>query len=258
MEIFFLQSCYDGQLKELEQLQVTGGSPAQIQEIQAKLAQIRVEFKQLTGADIEASDPVDLGKVEVNVIEPEGPAPPASPALILDLYPCGTTGMGLPMRVVKRLQELIAKRDPTDSGFDIPCPDGVVVPPHQTVRVKLGIKAVVRSVIMYQKPGTGEWLPDYNSATRKPFWMPPRSSLSKTPLILHNSIGVIDAGYNGELQAAVHNTSDKPCAIEALTRLVQVVSGDLTPFYQIRLHGPKDRPEETRRGDGGFGSTGKQ
>lgn len=258
MEIFFLQSCYDGQLKELEQLQVTGGSAAQIQEVKGKLAKIRVEYKQLTGGDIAASDPADLSKVEVNVIEPEGPAPPPSSVLILDLYPTGSSGMGLPVRVMKRLQELIDKRDPSDSGFDIPCPDGVVVPPHQTVRVKLGVRATVRSAIMYQKPGTGEWVADDNSAMRKPFWMPPRSSLSKTPLILHNSIGVIDAGYNGELQAAVHNTSDKPCAIEALTRLVQVVSGDLTPFYEVRLHGPKDRPAETRRGEGGFGSTGKQ
>ena len=39
------------------------------------------------------------------------------------------------------------------------------------------------------------------------YMLVPRSSISKTPLRMANSIGIIDAGYRGEIMAAVDNIS---------------------------------------------------
>lgn len=202
---------------------------------------------------IDISDAVDEGRVPY---QPPKPMVPPTEVLLLDIYPTGSCKAGLPMCVATNLNEQVAGRDPADSGFDLPTPMEVTIPPHKTVLVKLGVTATVRSAITYQTP-SGTWMADTVSAKRLSFWMPPRSSISKTPLILHNHIGVIDTGYNGELQAALHNTSDEPYKVHQLQRLVQIVSGDLTPFYKITIHSHTEKPEATRRGTGGFGSTGQ-
>ena len=85
------------------------------------------------------------------------------------------------------------------------------------------------------------------------YWMLPRSSLSKTPLRLANSVGLIDAGYRGTLLAAVDVMARH--VVEANTRLFQIAAPDLLPFDKIWIvdeipGGP------TARGAGGFGSTG--
>ena len=87
------------------------------------------------------------------------------------------------------------------------------------------------------------------------YWMLPRSSISKTPLRLANSVGLIDAGYRGTLLAAVDNYDDASFAISAGARLFQLSAPDLLPFDDIQIvdtipGGP------TLRGAGGFGSTG--
>ena len=43
----------------------------------------------------------------------------------------------------------------------------------------------------------------------KAYYLFPRSSISKTPLRLANSIGLIDGGYRGELVGMVDNIYDK-------------------------------------------------
>ena len=81
----------------------------------------------------------------------------------------------------------------------------------------------------------------------------PRSSIPKTPLRLSNSIGLIDAGYRGELQAPLDNISDENYLVKAGTRLFQIVNPDLSTFSSINI---VDKLSETDRGEGGFGSTG--
>ena len=157
----------------------------------------------------------------------------------LDLYPIDN---GLPIAVSNKIGDLITKHSPFDSGFDLPSPAGeIIVPGHTSVRLKLGVRATVTD----------------ETQRRLPFWLAPRSSISKTPLILANSMGIIDSGYNGELQAAFYNTSEQPYIIQQLDRLVQICSGDLTPFTKIQLNPAGSKPSETDRGEGGFGSTGK-
>lgn len=87
------------------------------------------------------------------------------------------------------------------------------------------------------------------------YFMMPRSSISKTPLRLANSIGLIDAGYRGPLLAVVDNISENTYNVAANTRLFQIVSPDLRAFHRVLIvdeipGGP------TLRGEGGFGSTG--
>ncbi len=214
-----------------------------------ELEDLGKQYKELTGMDM----PGTVREGDTLPVTPDAP----SQVLLLDLYPTGSDGNGLPMCVTAKLVEHIQNRDPADSGVDLPTPATQVIPPHTTVRIKLGIRATVRSALTYPNHVTRKREGLIGAARRRPYWLAPRSSVSKTPLILANSIGVIDAGYNGELMAAFHNTSDKPYEVKQFDRLVQIVSGDLTPFYRTTVRGPRERPDKTRRGDGGYGSTGK-
>ena len=80
----------------------------------------------------------------------------------------------------------------------------------------------------------------------------PRSSISKTPLRLCNSIGLIDAGYRGEIMAAVDNIKDEDYIIDYGQRLFQIVAMDGSPLSFELV----DTLSQTDRGAGGFGSTG--
>ncbi|MBL7014082.1 MAG: dUTP diphosphatase [Candidatus Marinimicrobia bacterium] len=88
---------------------------------------------------------------------------------------------------------------------------------------------------------------------RKPYLLMPRSSISKTPLRLSNSIGLIDTGYRGEIMAAVDNIKDEAITVTSGQRLFQLVAMDGSPIHYELV----DALTETTRGSGGFGSTGK-
>jgi dUTP pyrophosphatase len=85
----------------------------------------------------------------------------------------------------------------------------------------------------------------------------PRSSIRKTNLQLSNSVGVIDSGYRGELQA----TFNKIQGVDNVNRENYKV-GDRVCQIMIIPHPPIEFNEvqelsNTERGEGGFGSTGK-
>ncbi len=81
----------------------------------------------------------------------------------------------------------------------------------------------------------------------------PRSGLSlKTPLLVVNAPGTIDADYRGEVQVIVGNFSSEPFAIEHGLRIAQLV---LAPVWQARFEAAETLGA-TARGAGGFGSTG--
>jgi dUTP pyrophosphatase len=83
------------------------------------------------------------------------------------------------------------------------------------------------------------------------YYLYARSSISKTPLILANNVGIIDNGYRGEIMAAVKNMSSEPYIVESGTRLFQLSLPNLHPF-KVQL---VDELNTTIRGEGGFGST---
>ena len=83
----------------------------------------------------------------------------------------------------------------------------------------------------------------------------PRSGLSlKKGLSLPNSPGTIDADYRGELKIIVINLSHEDIIIEDQQRVAQVA---LCPVIRANLEWSKDL-SPTKRGSGGFGSTGEK
>jgi dUTP pyrophosphatase len=85
------------------------------------------------------------------------------------------------------------------------------------------------------------------------YYLYPRSSISKTPLMLANHVGVVDSGYRGKIMAALrHVTGNIPYDIKRGDRLIQICSRDLSPF-DFRL---STELSSSDRGEGGFGSTG--
>jgi dUTP pyrophosphatase len=121
------------------------------------------------------------------------------------------------------------------------------------------------SCAMYRKEPSGLLVP-------VGYYMYPRSSISKTPLSLANSVGIIDSGYRGHLIAKFNirhfgngvgtgggggssgGTDDvNEFSVEPYSRLCQICTPDLSPLSHIQI---VDSLTSTTRGDGGFGSTG--
>ena len=117
-----------------------------------------------------------------------------------------------------------------DTGLDIPMPCSVTVPAKsKAFTVDLGFKAE-------QNQG---------------YMLVPRSSISKTPLRLANSIGIIDKSYRGKVMVKVDNNSSSDFVMNEGSCYFQIVAFDgILPTYYL-----VDNINETKRGDGGFGST---
>lgn len=82
-----------------------------------------------------------------------------------------------------------------------------------------------------------------------------RSSFGKKGLMLKNSVGVIDSDYRGEVIAQVINTSKSDIVLVDTERFAQIV---VVPCLSLKDNlEVVDELEETERGEGGFGSTGK-
>ena len=87
----------------------------------------------------------------------------------------------------------------------------------------------------------------------RPYLLMSRSSIGKTPLRLANAVGLIDAGYRGEIMAVVDNIKTEDYTVEPGQRLFQLVAMDGSPIYFELV----EELSDTTRGGGGFGSTGK-
>ena len=80
----------------------------------------------------------------------------------------------------------------------------------------------------------------------------PRSSISKKSISLTNCIGVIDAGYRGEIMGVFRNTSDViPALYKEGERFAQLL---ILPVPDVQFE-EAETLSETDRGEGGFGST---
>ena len=120
-----------------------------------------------------------------------------------------------------------------DAGLDLYVIDDQTFKAGESNMIKLGIAC---------EPSNG-----------KAYYLMPRSSISKTPLRMSNSIGLIDGGYRGEIMAACDNIKDYDYEVKSGERLFQLVSSDSSEIsFSISavLSG-------SNRGEGGFGSTGK-
>ena len=80
-----------------------------------------------------------------------------------------------------------------------------------------------------------------------------RSGLaSKKGLAPSNKVGVIDCDYRGELMVPLYNQSKEVQTVEPGERIAQLV---LTPYITADWNVVEEL-KETKRGEGGFGSTG--
>jgi dUTP pyrophosphatase len=83
----------------------------------------------------------------------------------------------------------------------------------------------------------------------------PRSGLGhKHGIVLGNLVGLIDSDYQGEILVSTWNRGTAPFTISPLERLAQLV---VVPVVQVAFNVVEDFGA-SRRGAGGFGSTGKQ
>ena len=119
-----------------------------------------------------------------------------------------------------------------DAGLDLYVLEDLHFEPGETKAIKLGISCEPEDGIAY--------------------YLFPRSSISKTPLRMANSIGLIDGGYRGEIMAVCDNIKSESYTAEKGQRLFQLVATDSSPIqYEL-----VEELEITTRGTGGFGSTG--
>ncbi len=82
-----------------------------------------------------------------------------------------------------------------------------------------------------------------------------RSGLaSKRGLAPANKVGVIDSDYRGEVMVALHNHSNAPQKIEPSERIAQMV---IAPYLTANFVLAQSL-DDTERGEGGFGSTGRK
>ena len=134
-----------------------------------------------------------------------------------------------------------------DSGFDLYVPDDVSFNTHYDTTF---IDMQVNTRMVYH----------LGPITRNTgFCMYPRSSMSKTPLMLANHTGIIDSGYRGNLIGAFRWLpigNDTSYTVSKDTRLVQVCHPTLCPVFVKVVPDVTESELPTLRGEGGFGSTG--
>ena len=149
-------------------------------------------------------------------------------------------------------ENMLSNRYP-DSGFDL------FVPQVERFTDQYSSKMIdfkIKAEMLYSRDGSKdayEW-------TSCGYYLYPRSSISKTPLMLANHTGIIDAGYRGFVKGAFRHlspvSSEQPYLVDKHTRLVQVCHPSLCPVLVSIVDNETDL-SDTSRGDGGFGSTGK-
>lgn len=149
------------------------------------------------------------------------------------------------MEHIKKHNTKIASDEFPNSGFDLFIPNEITMAATIDARmIDLGIKCEMIYQDMSKK-----------KSSTCGYYVYPRSSMSKTPLMLANHTGIIDSGYRGTLIGAFRNLdNEKEYVIEKNARLLQVCHPSLCPII-VKLVDESEL-SITCRGEGGFGSTG--
>jgi dUTP pyrophosphatase len=141
----------------------------------------------------------------------------------------------------------IATRRAEDVGFDLFTSEDILIPAGSQGIITFAVSCCVTEQNEHTK------LPE-QYAVREAYQLVPRSSIAKTPLIMTNSIGIIDGGYRGNLIAPVRNLSIEDYLVPRGTRLFQLLRGSLDCFTDFVI---TDTLPDSERGTLGFGSSGK-
>jgi len=120
------------------------------------------------------------------------------------------------------------------AAFDLYATEAVFIPPGETVAVGTGLAMEIPKF----------WKGDIYS----------RSGLASRGVVVANSPGKIDSDYRGEIKVLLHNNrSVDIIGIELGDRIAQF---EINPVHDMEFEEVATL-EESTRGDGGFGSTGK-
>ena len=155
-----------------------------------------------------------------------------------------------------------------DAGFDLFAPkDDSYINGDELRFLKAtnpGMNAISNK-LDYQICCSARMINDRGKEFNTGYYMYPRSSISKTPLRLANSTGIIDSGYRGHLMAMfdvvpipqnIINDAADFCG-KKFDRYAQICAPGLVPIVIEIVERKDELGEETERGDGGFGSTGR-
>ena len=145
--------------------------------------------------------------------------------------------MKIEIKKLKENAQIPTRGSEKAAGYDLyACidEDSVTIPAHSTVKIGTGLAIAV---------------PDgYFGAIFA------RSGLAaKQGLRPANCVGVADSDYRGEYIVALHNDTDEDKVIAKNERIAQLV---IMPYLSVEFE-EVDALDETERGAGGFGSTGK-
>lgn len=138
-----------------------------------------------------------------------------------------------------------------DSGFDLFVPEEVVFHSNNLFQTQK-IDCKIKTEMMYYSSEKYEM-------KSHPYYLYARSSISKTPLMLANHVGIVDSGYRGNVIGAVRcmymEDNSEQYKVEKFTRLFQICLPTLEPFF-VEIVDNLEQLSTTERGSGGFGSTG--
>lgn len=118
----------------------------------------------------------------------------------------------------------------TDAGLDLYSPMRAIIRPNDWARIDTGVHVQIPEGYVGM--------------------LTSKSGLMKEGL---TSRGTIDCGYSGSIQAVLFNHSSKTYIVEKGQKITQlVIYPIITPELEV-----VSNLEDTERGNGGFGSTGK-
>ena len=137
-----------------------------------------------------------------------------------------------------------------DSGFDLFLPDDYIFTTNKG-KIDFEVKC---EMITYES--LEEHKSNINEVRPTGYFLFPRSSISKKPLMLANSVGLIDSGYRGNIMAVFRYFPEEHeklrYKLEKYERLIQIVH---PCTYRIFVELVEELTN-SERGNGGFGSTG--
>ncbi len=139
-----------------------------------------------------------------------------------------------------------------DAGLDLFFPEDLTIKGGETKLVDLQVAAQMLEM--------GSFLETRNRPSRPSIYRPvgyylvPRSSISKTPLRMSNSVGIVDSGYTGHLKVSIDNIKNTDYKIKKGDKLFQIVHPSLKTFKLVLT----ERLQDTERSDKGFGSSNEK
>lgn len=142
--------------------------------------------------------------------------------------------MELEVRLLHPRAQLPRRAHPGDAGADLFSVEEVVIPAGERRDVGTGVALAI-------PVGHGGFVQ-------------PRSGLAfKHGIMLTNSPGLIDAGYRGEVRVSLYNSGAEPFTVGVGERIAQLVIQRVEEPDFVAV----DELGHTRRGQGGFGSSGR-